>query len=234
MAYEIAFGFGIILALVHFFSDKFEQWFESRRTGFLSFSAGISTAYLFLVLLPDLYSGVQVLNSSIFLLVLIGFTLFHLTEKFVYHHTVPIADLKHQLKEVHGITLFIYHVLLGLLLAELTQQNVLGGFLLFIPVFFHTAISTVSLEQLHDKVKYHLPARILLSISTLAGVYIASQITIHVIITMALLALVGGALFFIIIREYIPPEREGNARMYVLAIVVYTVLVFILNAKNWM
>ncbi|MDO8428909.1 MAG: hypothetical protein Q7S92_06900 [Candidatus Diapherotrites archaeon] len=229
MAYELALSFGIILALVHFFSDKIEQLFEQKKIDFISFSAGISTAYLFLVLLPDLYTGYQLLNSFIFLLVLLGFTVFHLTEKWVYQNTSALGDLRHKLKEVHGVTWFVYHGVLGILLAELTQSNPIMGMLFFVPILFHTGISTFSLEQLHDKLKYHLPARALLSVSTLAGILLASQLAIPSLVTWILYALIGGALFFIVIREYIPPERQGNPRMYFIATMGFAILVFVLN-----
>ena len=230
MAFELAYVFGIILALTHFFSNRIEQAFENKKMDFISFSAGISTAYLFLILLPDLYLGYQQLNSMIFFILLSGFTIFHLTEKWVYQNNSTWGNLKHKLKEVHGITWFAYHVLLGILLAELAEVNLINGMLLFVPVLFHTAISTFSLEQLHDQLKYALPARALLSISTLIGITIAAHLSIPHIVTIILYALVGGAMFFIIIREYIPPERQGNPKLYFIATMGFALLVFALNS----
>ena len=78
--------FGIILTVVHYFSESIGAHFKKYRVKLVSFSAGVSIAYFFLMLMPEIYGGIESLDKFIFVYILIGFILFHLIEKYLYQH----------------------------------------------------------------------------------------------------------------------------------------------------
>ena len=79
---------GIALVIIHYYSELIHLHSTKRTTtSFLSFAAGISVAYLFLYLLPELTAGIKHLDNLLFFFLLAGFTLFHLVEKYIYQHS---------------------------------------------------------------------------------------------------------------------------------------------------
>ena len=85
--------YGILLSLGHYFSEELTERIKNFRYNVISFAAGISITYVFLVLLPELYRGVQDLDKLIFIFVLMGFASLHLVDKHIYKYA-PKRDLK--------------------------------------------------------------------------------------------------------------------------------------------
>lgn len=84
--HAISLIFGLFLGTIHFYSERFEIPEGPGRYRIISFAAGISIAYLFLVLLPHIYEAAARLHNFIFTFLLLGFVLFHLVEKMIYKH----------------------------------------------------------------------------------------------------------------------------------------------------
>ncbi|UCC91446.1 MAG: hypothetical protein JSV39_04005 [Candidatus Aenigmatarchaeota archaeon] len=215
---------GLILAAVHYFSDRFEPEDPAIKHRLVSFVAGISITYIFLLLLPKVYTGIESLDKFLFLFILAGFACFHLIEKHIYQH--ESKDILHEeLRIAHSAMFFFYHLVIGILLVELVNINVVGGVLFFVPILFYTAVSSASLKGIHISIRERILLKIVLSFSTLFGVLIAYFVMVPSNILHAFLGFVVGSLLYIVIRDSIPKESEGKAIYFVLGVVVYALVI---------
>lgn len=214
----------LVLGIVHYFSEKIYSLISAQRIKIISFAAGISITYLFLVLFPELYYAVEHLQKLLFIYLLLGFASFHLIEKFIYKYARK-RDLKRELKEAHSIAFFIYYFLIGIILVNFVKINILAGVLFFIPIFFHTAFTPVSLSGIHQKVRENRLAKLILSGSAFFGVILAKNILIPQKIYHALLGFVVGILLYVIVRELIPRKKKGEPLFFVLGIILYLILI---------
>ena len=217
---------GYILALILSTVDFFTEGLFSRpspsKMKFISFSAGVSISYIFLVLLPEIYSSAIAINRLIFFSVLFGFGLFHLIEKYIRQNfTGPKMRKEHRL--VHSTTSFVYFFVVGFILVKLVERGVVGGVLLFIPIMLHIIID--SLPRRHTK-KHHM--RVLSAGAPFFGALVASFIDIGEVGNISLLGVVGGALLYTVVRESLPREREGRPLYFIIGLLFFTVLILFL------
>lgn len=217
--------FAIVLATVHFFSEKMNITNKLWHTRAISFVAGISVTYVFLSLLPETYQAFEKFDRVVFIFIVFGFTAVHITEKYLYKHLEKGKNLSHSLKEVHSIAFFIYYLLVGTVLVDLSQRGFVQMTLFFIPILFYGAVGLVSLDKIHKTVIQISPLRFALSISTIIGVLIADLLLKTGIIFDAIFASVIGVFIYVALIDFVPREKSGEPAFFVLGVIVYTILI---------
>jgi zinc transporter ZupT len=223
----IAIATGIILGALHYFSENLELAAEPKRFRIISFGAGISIAYLFLHLLPHTYEAAIHLEEWVFLFLLLGFALFHLSEKYVYQHIRQEKRAK-ELKEIHSIIFFVYHFTVGIVIADLFQAEILEGFLFVIPVALHVGVSTISLSKIHGEIRESVFIKVILSLSTLLGVVFALLIHIPDIVNNILVSFIAGVLLYIIVKEFLPEKEKGKPLFFIFGLLLFCVFSIVL------
>lgn len=216
-AEDIAIFLGLMTIIAHFFSDRI----MISKGKFLSFATGISVAYIFLYIFPEV---VKISPSSSFIFVLAGFSLLRLLEVHIHKHR-SLKLMKKELKELHASIFFVYHLFIGVVLLGILNSNLIGGLLFFLPLLFHSTISSASLPELHEKIKGTSLFRFILSLSTLLGVSIAILFNIPQSIDAAVLGFVTGALLYIVIRDSMPKDTKSKPMYFLLGVVLYTILI---------
>lgn len=213
--------FGLIMGIAHYFSWQFPLKKRPYYAQILSLSAGISVAYIFLDLLPRFTEEAIQINRLLFISILLGFILFHIVEKYIYQH-VPKNKIRRELAVEDSITSFIYHVIIGIILAVFVQQSVVQGTLFFIPVLLFTVMSTLPVDA-----PKHKSMQFILSLSTLVGVLLARFIytDISPLIFYSLLGFIIGVLLYSVIRHAIPFGKEGKPIFFIAGVIVYTLLI---------
>ncbi len=215
--------YGIILTIIHFFNDEIENIFSNHKETIISLGAGVSIAYIFLSLFPELYQS-SAINGYIFISLLLGFTLLHIAEKHVYQHKSSKRILK-EIKEVHSVSFFIYHFLLGIIVYHFAQIDFETGLLFFIPILFHTTISNISLTEIHHHIKEKLYLRIPLAASPLLGILFSYKVPLSNYTFTIILGFTIGALLYIVIRDTIPKEKEGNIYYFITGVAIMLLLI---------
>jgi len=212
-----------ILSVVDFFTEGLFSKSSPNKMKFISISAGVSVSYIFLILLPEIYSGAIVISKLLFLSILFGFGMFHLIEKYIRQNfTGPALRKEHRL--VHSSTSFVYFFVVGFLLVKLAEgDSTLSSTLLFIPIMLHIIID--SLPRRHTK-KHYL--RALSASSPFLGAILASFIDIGKTGNVILLGIVGGALLYTVVRESLPREREGRPLYFLTGVLLFTIVVLLL------
>ena len=194
----IAVLFAALISLAHYYSESINL--HKSKNKIISLGAGVMLAYLILEFFPRLFQSISVLNNTLFLFILIGFSLLHLVDKFIYQHASKKKKLS-EIREAHSVAFFIYHFIIGVIILEVTNLSNLEGFLLFIPLLFHTAIGTISIKEIHNTIKTKSILKLVLAFSPVIGVLVASFYQIPIIMNHILLGLIGGVLLSIITRE---------------------------------
>ena len=231
--------FALLLALAHSLVNYLSEFITLDKSKYksclISLVAGISVTYIFLHLLPGLYEGVLEIRNSLFIYVLVGFVLFHVTEKFIYRY-VGKGKISEDLKISHSFGLFLYDFSIGILLVYFMSISVLEGLLFFIPVFFHAGLSNLGMHKIHGLHEREQPVlrnrilRILLSGASFYGAFIAFYYGVSLGVAYALAGLVAGVLLYVVIREMIPREKEGNPMCFIIGVVLYALLIFIIQS----
>jgi hypothetical protein len=216
----------LILSFIHHFSHKIAPLMEEYHYKVLSFSGGTLIALIFLVLLPEVIS----LSTSpiIYLLILLGFVVFHLTEKFLYQHVKNKKEMIKELKGLHELGFFFEHFILGFVLVTTLELGSILGFVILIPIFIYTLASSISLEHLHEKAKTKIN-KFILSSAPVLGAIITLVLVIEVTIQAAILAFVLGMLIYIVSRDIIPKEEKGYPAIFTAGLTLVIVIWLIVN-----
>jgi len=215
-----ALGLGVLLGIIHFYSEKITPPEGSNRYRVISFAAGISISYLFLNLLPHTYEAADHLKNFVFVFLLLGFVLFHLAEKFIYKHA-DRKKLAKELKEVHSISFFLYYFMIGIVLFDKAQTSLLEGMLLFVPIALHASLSTASLAQIHGDIRESSGTKILLSLSSILGMTFAMLVPIPSIMDNIFVSMIAGILLYIIVKEFLPEKEKGQPMFFLLGVFLF-------------
>ena len=220
----IAIIMAIGIGIAQFFSERFCKYCNTYYNTIISFSAGIAVTYIFLDLFPNFSQRAINLSEFLFLSLLIGFILFHIVEKHVYHHTKK-AVIKKELGIENQIISVVYHVILGIVIFDFAYESIEKALLLFFPILIFTAVSTLPLNQ-HPLKKVNF----FVSLSTFIGVIIAIVIfsEINEIILAALIGFVVGVLMFTIFRHSLPMGKEGKPLYFVVGVILYSSIVILI------
>lgn len=221
----LAFVFGLILAVVHFFNEKLNIENKIWHIRAVSFVAGLSVTYAFLSLLPEAYESFQTQGKLIFIFIIVGFTSVYLTEKYIYKHQEKQAVLSSKLKEVHSIAFFFYYLLLGTILVDLSKIGNLQATLFFIPVLFYSAVGLVSLDKIHKKVIESRTIKFALSLSTIIGVLLSDVLLKTGAIFNSIFAFVIGAFIYIALIDFVPREKQGDPVYFAAGVIIYTIAI---------
>ncbi len=222
----VAILFSLFLGVIHFWNEKLFFKREATKAKTISFVAGVSVAYVFLYLLPDLYKGVAHINQWIFIFILLGFSLIHVLEKYFYQHAAGEERLL-RLKEAHFSIFFLYYFVVGIVLAGFLKFSIWKGLLFFGPVVFYAAISRVSFAEIHIRVRERKFFRILLASAAFLGVLSTFFILEQAFLYHVLLAFIIGAFFYIILMDFIPREAEGRPEYFLAGVGLYTLLIIL-------
>jgi len=218
----IGYILALILSVVDFFTEGLFSKASPNKMKFISVAAGVSVSYIFLILLPEIYSSAVAINKLLFFAILFGFGIFHIIEKYIRQNfTGPELRKEHRL--IHSTTSFIYFFVVGFILVKLSDSNYVHSTLLFIPIILHIIID--SLPRRHTK-KYYL--RVLSAGSPFFGALIAAFVDVGTIGNVILLGIIGGALLYTVVRESLPRDREGRPLYFIIGLLFFTILILLL------
>lgn len=212
----------LILSVVDFFTEGLFSKATHNKMKFISFSAGVSVPYIFLILLPEIYLNAIAINRLMFLSVLFGFGVFHMIEKYIRQNFVG-QKLRREHRLMHSAISFVYFYIVGFILVEVTETRILSGLLLFIPIALHIVID--SLPRRTTKSHY---LRAISASAPFVGAVTATYINVGVSGNVILLGVIGGALLYTVMRESLPKEIEGKPLYFNIGLLMFTTLILLL------
>ena len=218
--------FSLVLGITHFWNEKITIPSPVWRTRAASFIAGVSVAYLFLIILPELFDEAKRADQVIFVSLLTGFTLLFSIEKYITKET-PKNSLKENLSSLHALSFFIYHFLLGVTLVEISRLGLFKSTLFFIPILFYSGVGLISLEKISGRLTASLPVRVILASSSLLGVVFAEYIFQFQQLFAVLFGIVIGAFLYVVLLDFVPKESSGSPVYFTIGIFIYSLLILL-------
>ena len=217
----------LVLVVVHLFSGNLRFLGVVPRSGWLSAFGGISVAYVFVHLLPELAEGQETLEETgagallgylehhVYLIALLGLAVFYYVEK-------RSLDSRRERRESTGedqtgsaafrlsiASFAAYNVLIGYLLlhGEFEELEALALYTLALGV--HFVVNDFGLRE-HHKEGYQHVGRYVISVAVLAGWLLGMVAEIPEAAIAVIIAFIGGGVVLNVLKEELPGERRAR------------------------
>lgn len=232
------------LALVHLFSGRLRFLRATPRSRWLSTGSGVSVAYVFVHILPDLSEAQETIRQSLnpeleflehhmYLVALLGLAMFYGLER--------VAKVSRQQNQevgngdvtstgvfwLHIASFAIYNALIGYLLLH-REVSELASLLFFaIAMALHFMVNDSGLREHHKKM-YDQTGRWILAAAIIAGWAIGSGTKLSEAAIAVLFAFLAGGIVLNVLKEELPEERESRFWAFIVGAAGYTVLLLAL------
>ncbi|QJQ97091.1 hypothetical protein HIO72_09250 [Halomonas sp. PA5] len=215
--------FVLSLSLVHLFAGKLHYQNKIPRSAWLSFAGGVSVAYVFIHIFPELQEAQQTLGDQgvigfiehhAYLVALFGLGVFYGLECWAKKHRKraeaedPGQESDTGVFWIHIGAFALYNALIGYLLV-FRETAFLEILFFFLAMGFHFLVNDHALAQ-HHRHAYLSKGRWVLSAAVVVGWGIGWLIEVSEAITSTLYALLAGGLVLNVMKEELPEERQSR------------------------
>jgi hypothetical protein len=229
----------IALALTHLYCGRL-SFVNIPRSNWLSAAGGISVAYVFVHILPELTKYQSLLENieqgiipfiehHVYLIALLGLTIFYGLER--------LAKLSRQRRREVGrsdvtsegvfwlqISSFgIYNTLIGYLLLHREEPRIISLLLYSLAMAMHFIVNDSGLRQ-HHKHIYDRIGRWILASSIIFGWILGVGTELSEAAIAVLFAFLAGGVILNVLKEELPEERESSFWAFVLGTGIYTII----------
>ena len=239
-------GVAVILALVY----ALGAWLDERgavegvwtRRRWVSVAAGVSVAYVFVDVLPELGAqhqtfrqaageGLLFAEQRIYVLALLSFVVLYGLEHMVLasrerRHEAAAAGEADPVYWLHLGGFAAYSALIGYLLVERAERGPLALAVYGLAMALHFLIVDHSLREEHGRV-YDRGGRWVLATSVLAGWMAGATTPLSEVVFARLFAVLAGGVVITSLKAELPREREGRFWPFCLGAAAYAVLLFL-------
>ena len=213
----------LALAAVHASAGKL-RFRSIPRSYWLSGAGGVSVAYVFVHVLPELDAGQAAIERSVlgflehhvYLLALSGFALFYGVERLAQRSTDDRegderADLENSdgVFWVHVGSFAAYNLIIGYLLVHRERPGLDSLLFYAFAVGLHFVVNDHGLRDHHHDA-YDRVGRWVLAAAVLAGVGVGLLTSVEEPLVMSLFAFLAGGIILNVIKEELPKERRSN------------------------
>ena len=227
------------LALVHLFAGKLRFLDVMPRSRWLSFAGGISVAYVFAHLLPEVAEGQRLLleagaerfvvgEGHVWLLALLGLVVFYGLER-------AAKDSREENEEdgadrtepgvfwLHMASYGLYNVLIGYLLGH--GETAAGSALVvfWVAMALHFFVNDYGLRQDH-KSRYGYAGRWVLAAAVIGGAVLGLATDVDEAVIAGLVSFLAGGVVLNVLKEELPEDRESRFVPFAAGAVAYAAL----------
>lgn len=229
----------VLLALVHLYAGRLRFLDAIPRSRWLSFGSGISVAYVFLHLLPELaetrerlaadaVTPLERVDNPVFVLATVGLTLFYGLERLAKNsrteqrHAEGDDSTGPDIFWLHIGAFALYNLIIGYLLAEHGGRG-LGYALFLLALTLHFLVNDYGMRD-HHKEDYHRRGRWVLAGAVIAGVTLRWVLPMPMVYVYLMMAFIAGAIVLNVLKEELPENRRSRFSAFFLGLVVYAAL----------
>ncbi len=242
----LSFIFAVGFVGIHLSSKHLKLLDVLPRSRFLSIAGGISVAYVFLRLLPELAvfqdelqgelekSSLRFLENHIYLIAMAGLVVFYALENSVKssknknkREHVQQPKSTSRIFWVHIISFALYNGIIGYLLIREEYENTWGIVLFFIAMGVHFVTNDKGMRATH-KEDYDRYGRWLLAAAILIGWGIGAFAEVYEWIISVLTAFLAGGVILNVLKEELPEDRESSLLAFCAGLISYSVLLLLL------
>lgn len=225
--------FALFLGAVHIVSPYLVFLDRTPRSIWLSLAGGVSVAYVFVHLLPDLALEGAALEGSalaheegLFTFALAGLVVFYGLERLAREQAVHQEGGRAPFR-LHLGAFALYNLLIGYLIETESGAGLTGLALYSLAMGLHFVVNDRALSS-HHGAAYLVRGRFVLAVSAPAGWVLSQLVEVSEFWTGLLFALLAGGVVLNVIKEELPAERESRFWAFALGAAGYgAVLVLI-------
>ena len=234
--------FVIGFVVIHLTSKQMKFLKVEPRSRFLSVAGGISVAYVFMHLLPELeeyqkgfdasFRNFTFLESHIYIIALLGLVIFYGLEQLAKNskrHGGESGAYKASFNVfwVHIGSFALYNAIIGYLILRGEYQSQWGMLLYFVAMGIHFVTNDKGLRATH-KEDYDRYGRWLLAVSITVGWLLAVFTEVNILILSMLSAFLAGGVILNVMKEELPEERESSFPSFFSGVLGYAILLLLL------
>ena len=233
----------ISLALVHLFACRIPWLRLIPPSLWTSFAGGVSIAYIFLDIFPELNEAqLQIEESTnplvnyaehhVYLLSLIGLGAFYGLEKLAVrsrrYNRKMTGDNSTELGIfwIHIGSFALYNAVLGYLLRESAEHGWRACLLLFITLTLHFVANDLGL-RIHHKRAYDRVGRWILAAAILAGWAVSNTTQLNEAAVAAIWALIAGGIILNVLKEELPEQAESHFGLFATGAGIYSAILML-------
>ena len=238
-----------VLAALHLFGSALRLLTLVPRSRWLSAAGGVSVAYVFVHLLPELAEGqaaiegeagrggeeaasgpmLEFLEHHVYLVALVGLAIFYGVEK---HSLTSRRGGGRQTREEDttdaafwlSITSFaVYNAVIGYLLLRADLEELADLALYTLALGVHFVINDIALRE-HHRDAYHRVGRWMIAAAILAGCAVGMATDVSERVIALVIALVAGGVVLNVLKEELPGERLAQFTPFAGGAVAYAAL----------
>jgi len=229
----------VLLAVVHLYAVRL--WFIDvvPRSRLLSFGGGVSVAYVFVHLIPELATTERfdeyplahpaMTEDSVYLVALAGFVVFYGLERAIVRSKEPSPETDEPPRGVywvHVTSFASYNALIGYLLFHREAAGVVPLLAFGGAMALHFLVNDYALRR-HYQDAYHDTGRWLLAGAVVAGGIAGWLTTFHRAPLDALFAFLAGGIILNTIKEELPEHRQSRFTSFALGSALYAGLLLL-------
>lgn len=219
-------GIGLLMS-VHFFAGKLRWLHVIPRSRWLSMAGGVSVAYVFLHLLPELsraqthfkeYSSNQViryLEHHIYVMALVGLAIFYGLERMAIRSK---GDRQQPAEEerasqgvfwIHMVSFAGYNLLIGYLVFNLENPSPRNTWIFITAMALHFLVNDYGLAE-HHKDAYRTKGKWVLGIAVLLGGLAGTFARVAEGVLFTALSFLAGGIILNVLKEELPERRQSR------------------------
>ncbi len=225
------------LALIHFFAGRLGVGGRVPRSRWLSIAGGVSVAYVFVHLLPDIGEAAATLadhgyptafaEHHGYLLALLGFATFYGLEQLARRSNADpdgAEPASTGIFWIHVGSFAAYNAIVGYLLWD----RELGSLLLFsVAMALHFVVTDDGLREHHGQT-YHRRGRWLLAAAVIVGAVAGSALENVELLIAVFVPFLAGGIILNVIKEELPSDRESRFWAFAVGAAGYAALLLVI------
>ncbi len=230
----------VVLALLHAVAGRFSAALSVvPRNRWLSAGSGVSVAYVFVHLLPEIaeiqrelaerVGTLPFLERHAYLLALAGLATFYGLELAARRSEEESAGgTSHDtVGWIHFASYGTYNAIVGYLLIDRAEQSLSTLALFTVAMGVHFVVNDQGLRERHGRLYDHT-GRWLVAAGVLVGLVLGLVAVIDEVTVELALAFLAGSVVLNVLKEELPEERQSRFWAFALGVVVYTVVLLAL------
>lgn len=235
----LTFVCALFFALVHLLAGKLTVLEGIPRSRWLSFAGGVSVAYVFLHVLPELSEGqeavgeigaLEAVSHHVYLVALVGLVLFYGVER------AALIDRNHERTSseatspavfwLHVGIYSVYNALVGFLLVHREDPTRFALLWYVAAMGLHFVVNDFGLRD-HHKHRYRSRGRWILGSATMVGWGAGMTLSSGPVVTSILFAFLAGGVVLNVLKEELPEERKSRFWAFALGVVLFATILLV-------
>ncbi len=230
----------IALATIHLFAGQLRVLSRKLHRRCLSFGSGVSVAYVFIHILPELSQaqatfqnqvniGLNFLEHHVYVVALLGLTVFYGLERFARtsrqsRQRTGKTDVTYtDFFWIHIGAFAIYNILIGYLLVHREESSIQSLLLFAFAMALHFVVNDHGLREHHQNI-YNRIGRWLLAIAIIIGWFIGISTKMNQVVVAILFAFLAGGIVLNVVKEELPEVRESCFWSFAFGAFIYAII----------